>query len=104
MRRYQTGIMISVNKAPVTFYSLRQNSVVTSNFGSEFTSMKQGVDLLESLQYTLCIFGMPIEGPESVYFDHEDVYKKIEVPSSVIRKKMHSITYLFLRGSGRRNC
>ena len=34
-RRSQTGILIFVNRAPIVFFSKRQNSVETSTFGSE---------------------------------------------------------------------
>ena len=45
-RRSQTGILIFLNKAPIVFFSKRQNLVETSTFGSEFTAMKQAVELV----------------------------------------------------------
>ena len=96
-RRSQTGILIFINKAPIIFYSKRQNSVETSTFGSEFTAMKQAVELLKSLRYKLRMFGVPMEGPASVYCDNEAVYKNVANPSSVLSKKMHSISYHFCR-------
>ena len=44
--RSQTGILIFMNKAPVIFYSKRQNLVETCTFGSEFTAIKQAVELV----------------------------------------------------------
>jgi len=35
-RRSQTGILIFVKKAPIHWYSKRQNTVETSTFGAEF--------------------------------------------------------------------
>ena len=96
-RRSQTGILIFINKAPIIFYSKRQNSVETSTFGSEFMAMKQAVELLKSLRYKLRMFGVPMEGPASVYCDDEAVYKNVANPSSVLSKKMHSISYHFFR-------
>jgi len=96
-RRSQTGILIFVNRAPIIFYSKKQNSVETSTFGSEFTACKQAVELVKALKYKLRMFGVPIEGPTNMYCDNEAVYKNVAVPSSVLNKKMHSISYHFCR-------
>ena len=96
-RRSQTGILIFVNKAPIVFFSKRQNSVETSTFGSEFTAMKQAVELLKALRCKLRMFGIPIDGPANVYCDNEAVCKNVAVPSSVLSKKMHSISHHYCR-------
>ena len=96
-RRSQTGILIFINKAPIIFFSKRQNSVETSTFGSEFTATKQAVELVKALRYKLRMFGVPIEGPASMYCDNEAVYKNVSIPSSVLNKKMHGISYHFCR-------
>ena len=64
-RRSQTGILIFVNRAPIIAYSKRQNSVETSTFGSEFTAMKQAVEIVKGLKYKLRMFGVPLAGIES---------------------------------------
>jgi len=45
----------------------------------------------------LRMFGVPIEGPTSMYCDNEAVYKNVSIPSSVLNKKMHGISYYFCR-------
>ena len=96
-RRSQTGILIFINKAPVICYSKRQNSVETSTFGSEFTAMKQAVELIKSLRYKIRMFGIPMEGPANIYCDNEAVYKNVSIPTSVLNKKMHGISYHYCR-------
>ena len=96
-RRSQTGILIFINKAPIMFYSKRQNSVETSTFGAEFTATKQAVELIKGLRYKLRMFGVPIDGPARMYCDNEAVYKNVSIPTSVLKKKMHSIAYHFCR-------
>jgi len=96
-RRSQTGILIFINKAPIIFYSKRQNSVETSTFGAEFTACRQAVELLKGLRYKLRMFGVPIDGATCIYCDNESVYKNIAFPTSVLKKKMHSISYHFCR-------
>ena len=39
----QTGILIFCNKAPIIWFSKRQNTVETSTFGNEFQTMKNAV-------------------------------------------------------------
>ena len=96
-RRSQTGILIFVNKAPVIFYSKRQNLVETCTFGSEFTAIKQAVELVKALRYKLRMFGVPLDGPASMYCDNEAVYKNVSMPASVLNKKMHGISYHYCR-------
>eukprot|EP00980_Cylindrotheca_fusiformis_P022020 scaffold8906_cov77-Cylindrotheca_fusiformis.AAC.1 len=96
-RRSQTGILIFVNKAPIIFFSKRQNSVETSTFGSEFTAMKQATELVKALRYKLRMFGVPLDGPAAMYCDNEAVYKNVSNPASVLSKKMHSISYHYCK-------
>ena len=59
--------------------------------------MKQAVEIVKGLRYKLRMFGVPLEGPASMYCDNEAVYKNVAVPSSVLSKKMHSISYHYCR-------
>ena len=45
-RRSQTGIIIFVNRAPIIWFSKRQNTVETSTFGSEFVAARIAVELI----------------------------------------------------------
>jgi hypothetical protein len=49
--------------APTIWFSKRQNSVEASTSGSEFTAMKNVVEMIEALHYKLRMLGVPIEGP-----------------------------------------
>jgi hypothetical protein len=89
-RRSQTGVLIFLNKAPVHWYSKRQATVESSTFGAEFVAMRVAADMIESLRYKLCMFGVPIDGPANVYCDNEAVYKNTVLPESVLKKKHHS--------------
>jgi hypothetical protein len=92
-RRSQSGILLFANKAPIIWYSKRQNSVEASTFGSEFTAMKNAIELIESLRYKLRMFGIPVEGSTNVFCDNEAVCKNTTKPESVLSKKHHSISY-----------
>ena len=101
-RRSQTGLLLFVNRAPVTWFSKRQNTVETSTFGSEFITMKTAVDHVEALRYKLRVealhyklrvFGIPIEGPTNVFCDNEAVFKNTSNPDSTLKMKHTSICY-----------
>ena len=92
-RRSQTGILIYVNRAPIIWYSKRQNTVESSTFGSEFIAMKTAIELIEGLRYKLRMFGIPIEGPTSIFCDNEAVTLNSTHPESTLKRKHTSIAY-----------
>ena len=92
-RHSQTGLLLLVNRAPVTWFSKRQNTVKTSTFGSEFIAMKTAVEHIEALHYKLWMFGIPIEGPTNVFCDNEAVFNNTSIPDSTLKKKHTSICY-----------
>jgi hypothetical protein len=105
-RRSQTGILLFVNKAPITWYSKRQNTVETSTFSSEFIAMKVAVEMIEALRYKLRWFGIPLDGPTSIYCDNEAVCNSARLPESTLKKKHNSIAFHRVRefiasGAGR---
>ena len=93
IRRSMTVILIFCNRAPIIWHSKRKNGVETSKFGSEFTAMKNSVELIAALRYKLRMFGVPIDGSTDIFCDNEAVYKNASTPESHLRKKHHSISY-----------
>ena len=85
--RSQTRILIFLNRAPIVWYSKRQNTVETSTFGSEFIAMRTAVEHIEALRYKFLMFGIPIEGPTNVFCDNEAVFKNTTIPESTLKKK-----------------
>ena len=92
-RRSMAGILIFCNRAPIIWHSKQQNGVETSIFGSEFTAVKNVVELIADLRYKLGIFGIPIDGSTDMFCDNEAVYKNASMPESQLRNKHHSIAY-----------
>jgi len=88
-----TGIIIYVNRAPVVWFSKRQNTVESSTFGSEFIALKTSIDLVEALRYKLRMFGIPLDGSTIVFCDNESVVLSATHPESTIKKKHVSIAY-----------
>ena len=92
-RRSHTGIIIYVNRAPIIWYSKRQNTVETSTFGSEFIAMKIATEQIEGLRYKLRMFGVPIDGPANVFGDNQSVINNASIPESPLKKKHVAICY-----------
>ena len=92
-RRSHTGVLIFVNRAPIVFFSKRQNTVESSTFGSEFIAMKQSVELIEALRYKLRMMGFPMEGPTSLFCDNSAVVINTTTPESTLKRKHTSICY-----------
>jgi hypothetical protein len=96
-RRSHTGILMFVQNSPILFLSRRQNTVETSTFGSEFVAIRTARDLIISMRYKLCMFGIPLEGPVMVFCDNQGVVKNTSVPESVLTKKHNAINYHAVR-------
>ena len=92
-RKSITGILLFCNKAPVIYYSKRQNTVEASTYGAEIVAMKNAIELIEALRYKLRMFGVPIDGPTNIFCDNEAVVKNCSTPESTLKKKHHSIAF-----------
>jgi hypothetical protein len=99
-RRSHTGILLFVNRAPIAWYSKRQNTVESSTFASEFIALKTAVDLIEGVRYKLRMMGIPLDGPTSLFCDNESVVKNSTAPESVLKKRHTAICYHRVREAG----
>ena len=92
-RRSHTGVIVFANRAPILWFSKRQNTVETSTFGSEFIAMRMATELIEGLRYKLRMFGIPIEGPTNVFCDNQSVVLNTQLPESMMKKRHNAIAY-----------
>ena len=74
-RRSHTGILLYIQNSPIVWLSQWQNTVETSTFGSECVALRIARDLTVSMQYTLRMFGVPIDGPAEIFCDNQGVVK-----------------------------
>lgn len=98
-RRSHTGYLIFVNRAPIVWYSKRQQTVESSTFSSEFLALRACVEHIEYIRYKLGMFGIPImEGhATNVFCDNESVVNNSSKVESVLNKKHCSIAYHYVR-------
>eukprot|EP00957_Ditylum_brightwellii_P095148 7247273-Ditylum_brightwellii.AAC.1 len=58
-----TVIIHLLNKAPIDWFSKRQNTDESATYGSEFDAARTAVDQIDDLRYTLHMLGVPLTGP-----------------------------------------
>jgi hypothetical protein len=96
-RRSRTGVLIYLNRAPIIWYSKKQNSIEASTFGSEFMALKTAAELVSGLPYKLRMMGIPIESATQMRVDNMSVVNNTSLPESVLKKKSNSIAYHYVR-------
>jgi len=92
-RQSQTGIILYVSKAPITWYSKQQNTVESAPFGSEIIALKTAIDRIDGLHYKLRMFGIPLSGSTKVFFDNDAVGLNATHAESTLCRKHTSIAY-----------
>ena len=98
--RSRTGILIYVNKAPIIWWSKRQNTVETSTYGSELVALRISVEIIKALKYKLWMFGIDImENETKIFCDNNSVVINTSNPESTLKKKHHSINFNYVRES-----
>ena len=96
-RRSHSGFIIFVNRAPIIWYSKRQNTVETSAFSSELIAMKICMENIEALRYKLKMFGVPLQGPAEVFCDNNSVVLNTSCVESKLNKKHNSLAFHAIR-------
>ena len=96
-RRSHTGIITFINKAPINWYSKRQNTVESSTFGSEFVAMRTATEMNRALRYKLRMMGVPIEGPTNFLGDNNSVVNCSNKPEARLSKKHNQICFHTVR-------
>ena len=82
-----------MQKAPIIWFSQRQNTVEAATFGSEIVALHICNELIVALCYKLCMFGVPLDGPADVFCDNCGVVMHAIKPESTLQKKHNAINY-----------
>ena len=51
------------------------------------------MEIIEALRYKMRVFGVPIDGSISIFFENGAVYVNTKQPESTLSKKYHGIAY-----------
>ena len=106
-RRSHSGHLLFVNRAPIKWYSKRQQTVETSAFSSEFLALKGCIEDVNHLRFKLRMFGVPLikdpitnlDHATNIFCDNEGVVKNSTNVDSTLNKKHSSVAYHFTRWS-----
>ncbi len=100
-RRSHTGFVVFINRAPILWYSKRQQTVETSTYSAKFIALKACLESIEHLRLKLRCFGapMPQGEPTHVFCDNESVVKNTTNVESTFNKKHSSVAYHHCRWS-----
>ena len=96
-RRSYTGIILMINKAWVSSFSKRQNTVEAATFGSEIIAARLAKEKVQALFYKLRMMGIKIDGPAIMHIDNNSVVNSVSFPESKLKKKHLSVCYHAVR-------
>ena len=96
-RRSHSGFIIFIGRAPIIWYSKKQNIIESSTFGAEFVAMRLCTEANRALRYKLRMLGIPICGYTDSFSDNKGTVLNASVPESTLKKKHNSIAYHAVR-------
>ena len=94
-----TGYIIFINRAPILWFSKRQNTVETSAFSSEMIAIKTCMEAIQALRYKLKMFGVPLMGPTEVFCDNNSLVLNTSNVESKLNRKHNSLAFHAIRWS-----
>ena len=92
-RRSHTRFILFLNRATITWFSKRQNTVEASTFSSKFIAIRVCIEHITALHFKLRMFGVRVDTPTNVICDKLSVVRNSSILSSTLNKKHSSIAY-----------
>jgi hypothetical protein len=97
--RSMSGVIHLVNQTPVQWFCKKQNIVKTTTYGSEFMATRQVTEPIMDLCYTLCMMGLPIDGPSLMFGDYQSYIASSTIPHSNLNKRHKALSYHRVRSA-----
>ena len=91
--RSATGVLHLLNQTPIDWFSKRKGQVENATYGSEFVAAHTSVEQIIDLRYTLCMFGVPLDGPSWLFGDNQSVITSSTLPHSTLSKRWNALSY-----------
>jgi hypothetical protein len=92
-----SGIIHFVNQTLVISFCKKQKTLETATYGSEFMVACQTAQQIIDLRHTLCIMGIPLDGPSWMLGNSARVIKSSTIPHSTLNKRHNAISYHCVR-------
>jgi hypothetical protein len=78
--RAMSGIIHLVKQTPIASNCKKQKTVGTVTYGSEFMVARHACEQIIDLRYSLCMMGIPIDGPAWAFGDNASVITSSTIP------------------------
>ena len=88
-----SGILHFLNQTPIDAFSKWPNQVESATYGSEFTVAHQAIEQIIDLCYTLCMLGIPLEGPLWLFGDNKSAVTSSTVSHLTLYKCWNALSY-----------
>jgi hypothetical protein len=92
-----SGILHFENQTPIAWFAKQQTTVETATYGSEFTVAQQASEQIMALCYTLCMMGIPLDGPTWKFGDNASVIASSTISQSTLNKHHNALSYHCVR-------
>ena len=92
-RRFVTGVLMFLNKTPIHWCIMRQNTVETSNYVSELVEMRIAMEFTMAMHYELRMIGAPIDGQTQILGDNDSVVTSFSITSGTLKNNHNGIYY-----------
>ena len=89
--RSAMGILHFVNQTPVEWFSKHQNTVETATYGSEFVVAWTATEQIIDLCCTICMLGVPLDGPAWMFGNSESIVKSAMIPHLSLMKRHNAL-------------
>jgi hypothetical protein len=76
-----------INQTPADWHVKRQSTVETATYGSEFVAGRTATEQVIDIRHTLCMMGVPIDGPTCMFGDNKSVIASSTMPHSMLGKR-----------------
>jgi hypothetical protein len=86
-------ILHLLNKTPLDWYSKKQATVKTANYGSEFIAARTCVDQIIDLRTTLHYLGIPVRDVSYMFGDNRTVVDSSTIPHSKLHKCHNALSF-----------
>ena len=96
-RRSVAGIMLFINSTPINRYSKRQSTIETSTYGAELVALRITMKTIIEFRYKLRMMGIPVIGPNQIFYDNKSDVLNTTLPPSTLKKKHNAIAYHRIR-------
>jgi hypothetical protein len=94
--RAMSGIIHVVNQTPVIQFCKEQKTVETANYGKNFVVACQAAQQIINPCSTVCMIGIPLNGPTWMFGNKSSVILSSTIPHSTFSERHNALLYHYV--------